>query len=52
MSRYKRVFDLLHVYDKQGRHELFERMAARGWELSGGGRFTWKFRRAEPSRAR
>ena len=51
MRQYKRRFDLLPVYDKPGEAELFERMAARGWELCGGGRWSWKFRRAEPAEA-
>ena len=51
MSRYRRKFDLLPVYDKPGEAELFERMAAKGWELCGGGRWSWKFRRAEPAEA-
>lgn len=52
MRQYKRRFDLLPVYDKPGEAELFERMAAKGWELCGGGRWSWKFRRAEPAEAR
>ena len=52
MSRYRRKFDLLPVYDKPGEAGLFERMAAKGWELCGGGRWSWKFRRAEPAEAR
>ena len=51
MSRYRRKFDLLPVYDKPGEAGLFERMAAKGWELCGGGRWSWKFRRAEPAEA-
>ncbi len=51
MSRYRRKFDLLPVYDKPGEARLFERMAAKGWELCGGGRWSWKFRRAEPAEA-
>ncbi len=52
MSRYRRIFDLLPVYDKPGEAGLFESMAAKGWELCGGGRWSWKFRRAEPAKAR
>lgn len=51
MRQYKRRFDLLPVYDKPGEAALFERMAAKGWELCGGGRWSWKFRRAEPAEA-
>ena len=45
----RRIFDLLPVYDKLGEAGLFERMAAKGWELCGGGKYCWKFRRAEPA---